>query len=127
LYAYASGNPISLKDPDGRCVEDLCIGETIAVVEVGEALWGAAAVALAAVDGAIASTMVKSSDGEDDTPALPPAVSNTGDPGAAPSGPGGFCEQGNRQQSKRFTPDQSALIDLAQEAQQLGGGSPEEA
>lgn len=37
LYSYVGNNPLSRTDADGHCFEDLCIGETIAVV----ALWHA--------------------------------------------------------------------------------------
>jgi len=32
LYSYAQNNPLTGVDADGHCVEDLCIGETIAAV-----------------------------------------------------------------------------------------------
>jgi hypothetical protein len=31
LYSYAENNPTSKADPNGHCVEDLCVGEAIAV------------------------------------------------------------------------------------------------
>jgi RHS repeat-associated protein len=118
LYAYANENPISLKDPEGRCVEDLCIGETIAAVEIGEFLWSAASVAAGVATGAVVSHM-ESDGGGDKSTNLP-----------APPAPGNQkCSSGQKSPdpNKRFTPDQSALIDLAKEAKQAGNLSPEDA
>jgi RHS repeat-associated protein len=46
-YQYAYDNPINMSDPSGRCLEDLCIGETIII---GSVLSAAAPVLIAAGD-----------------------------------------------------------------------------
>jgi len=33
-YSYANDNPIVNKDPNGKCIEDGCIGETVAAIEL---------------------------------------------------------------------------------------------
>jgi hypothetical protein len=46
-FAYTGNNPINFIDPRGLCLEDLCIGEAIAVVTVAEII--AEAIGAAAV------------------------------------------------------------------------------
>ena len=41
MYGYVRNNPTRWTDRKGLCVEDLCIGETIAVVEIAEELYTA--------------------------------------------------------------------------------------
>ena len=54
-YAYAGGSPVTLKDPSGHCIEDLCIGETILVVEAVEEIATAVEAAEAAEAAAAAA------------------------------------------------------------------------
>ena len=37
LYSYVRNNPLTRVDADGHCVEDLCIGEGIALYALGTA------------------------------------------------------------------------------------------
>lgn len=57
-YVYTQNNPIVHVDPNGKCIEDLCIGETIIVVEGVEAIVSAveAEEAATAVEAASAAT-----------------------------------------------------------------------
>jgi len=36
-YAYVQGNPVSTSDPDGRCLEDVCVAEGAAVLALASA------------------------------------------------------------------------------------------
>jgi hypothetical protein len=33
-YAYSSDNPVTKSDPSGKCIEDACVGETVASIEL---------------------------------------------------------------------------------------------
>jgi RHS repeat-associated protein len=131
LYAYASNDPTNLTDHGGTSpiavaivigLGIACPGCDVAAAGIEAGLYvGSAALAAYEVSQALAKGSAQDAEGA----ASVPAVSDVGDPGA--EDPGGSCGQQSPRPGKRFTPDQSALIDLAQEAKQLGGVTAEEA
>ena len=98
-YEYANSNPYRYTDPDGRCVEDFCIGEAIVV---GRFVWGAYRAYRAAEQVAKAVEVIQAvgNKGGDATPAPSPAA---GAPEAAPAPPGTqgciYCVKGENTSS----------------------------
>lgn len=128
-YAYVRNNPILYNDPKGTCVWDACVGEVIAL--------GALAAATTAVLASpnpgdpsrsnaevMADSLVEGAKTAVETGKN--LVNNlfsksTGDSGSS-SG-----EQSGAEDSKRHTPDQEAVVELAKEAKAEGGVSADEA
>ncbi|PTR35123.1 RHS repeat-associated protein [Luteibacter sp. OK325] len=113
-YAYANNNPIKNVDPDGRCVEDLCIGEAIvacAATPCGPAVAaGAALVSLytvRAVEYTI-SYIDQQAPVTQDIRSKPPAPlpEAGGAPHSIPDGKGGYTTYptGNANEGKQYRP-----------------------
>ena len=59
-YAYANGNPVVNKDPTGRCLEDLCVGETAVITSP---MWAPAVAATAVGAYTAAMTLLRNNNG----------------------------------------------------------------
>jgi RHS repeat-associated protein len=120
LYTYAWNNPVNLRDPSGRCIEDLCIGEAAAVgaflaspagqrtiAVAGAALTAGVAIASGAAGRAwdgIRDLFGNSSAPPTVSPGLPPSVSTAPTAPAIPGTPATPMETPKPLEAKKQDP-----------------------
>jgi len=108
-YAYANNNPVMHTDPDGKCVEDFCIGEAIAACAAtpcGTAVVAGLATLTAALTvHAVQNTPVITQDSRSKPP--PPLPEADGAPHSIPDGKGGYTTYptGKATEGKQYRPD----------------------
>lgn len=119
-YSYAVNNPYTHTDPSGRCVEDLCIGESIvlcaatpcgAVVAAAVAEIGAITVAAFAIND---EPVTVHQETHSDTPALPGSMVGTNDSKSR--------QQGGRFNSGPLSPEHGGTGDSVKDFDTLTGG-----
>lgn len=111
-YVYANNNPINHTDPNGKCLEDLCIGEAIvacAATPCGTAVVAAGAAIVAALTvRAIQKTPPITQESRSKPP--PPLPEADGAPHSIPDGKGGYTTYptGKATEGKQYRPSGKA-------------------